>query len=397
MHVLLTSEARFERAPDGSVWGQAAYGRDVWARYLDVFPAALVAARVQDVREPSAGCVPASGPGVRFVRIPPFSGLHGLAATLPQISRQLTAVFADPTAVIVRSPSALAAAAARVAGRKGRPFAAEIVGDPREVFSRGAMRHPLRLPIRWLATAAQKRLAQHAAAVLYVTRRVLQTHYPAAGCAFSASDVVLDDAAFCAGARQQEADGTFVLVTVGALDQPYKGTATLLRAVSQLRRAGVLVRLRVVGSGRLLPELLRMTEALGLSPDVEFLGQQDRAGVRVALDAAHLFVLPSLTEGLPRALLEAMARALPAVATQVGGIPELLPAECLVPPRNAQMLATRIAGLIRDPAARQRFAERNLREARTYHERLQSGARREFLAYVREISGGGATREVRCA
>src|SRR5207247_3533876 len=120
---------------------------------------------------------------------------------------------------------------------------------------------------------------------------------------------------------------------------------------------------------------------------VEFLGQLDREGVQRALDRADVFVLPSLTEGLPRALLEAMARGLPAVATTVGGIPELLPADWLVPPRNAVALARRLREVMATPpAALMAMAQKNQEVARAYHERVQMPIRRAFLLAVRDVS-----------
>jgi glycosyltransferase involved in cell wall biosynthesis len=397
MRVLLTSEARFERTPDGTVWGGAAYGRALWTRYLDVFSAVVVVARVRDVRAPSSGLVEASAPAVQFCALPWYEGLSGLTYALPAVRGRLSRAFDEPIAAILRVPSSIAYLACRVASRAGRPFGAEIVGDPYQVFSPGAFRHPFRLPIRGLATAAQKSLARHSVAALYVTREALQRRYPTHGAAFIASDVALDDAAFQHRRRRQwGASGEFVLVTVGALDQPYKGTAVLLRAVRQLRRENVPVTLRVVGGGRLLERLQRESATLGVAQHVEFLGQQDRGGVQGALDAADLFLLPSLTEGLPRALLEAMARGLPAVATDVGGIPELLPGECLVAPRDVQALASAIARLAGDRHALERLGERNRSEARNYHEHAVAAARRRFLDCVKAASAGGAL-EVRCA
>ena len=115
-----------------------------------------------------------------------------------------------------------------------------------------------------------------------------------------------------------------------------------------------------------------------------FSDKLDGEGVRRALDAADLFVLPSLTEGLPRALLEAMAKGLPAVASAVGGIPELLPSEFLVPAGQAHQLAERIHRLMSADAAREVAGERNRRVARAYHEREQAAIRREFCQWVRD-------------
>jgi glycosyltransferase involved in cell wall biosynthesis len=286
---------------------------------------------------------------------------------------------------------------ARAAAAAHRPYAAEIVGDPNQVFSTGAFRHPLRAPVRHLATAAQRRLSRNAVAAMFVTNGALQREYPTGGRSFASSDVALDDLDFAGdGVREWGRFEPFTLVTVGALDQPYKGTAVLLDAVRELRRRGASARLLVVGAGRLMPDLQRRAAALGLWADVEFLGQLDRAGVRRALDSAHLFVLPSLTEGLPRALLEAMARGLPAVATEVGGIPELLPSECLVPARDWQALADRIERLMADAAGRRRLAKRNREEARKHDGRTQSAIRLEFLRTVWEASRH-VPWEVRCA
>ena len=81
-----------------------------------------------------------------------------------------------------------------------------------------------------------------------------------------------------------------------------------------------------------------------------FLGQLPAGEmVRAQLDKADLFILPSKTEGLPRALVEAMARALPCIGTTVGGIPELLPSEDLVPPGDVKALAETIEDVLRRP------------------------------------------------
>jgi glycosyltransferase involved in cell wall biosynthesis len=397
MRILLTSEARFERAPDGTVWASAPSRGAIWSRYLDVFSSVTLVARIFDVREPSPGYVQASTPGLAFCPLPPYSGVHGFV----RHGRSVQAAVADAVrtcpAVVVRSPSPVAYLAARCTLDMGRPYGAQIVGDPDQVFSRGGFRHPFRVPLRYTVTAAQRYVARHAAAVMFVTRHVLQRKYPARGHVFSGSDVALDDGAFVA-ARSFEWDQSkpFTLVTVAALDQPYKGVSILLDTLSQLRRAGRPVSLLVAGTGALIHELEAQARSLGLGGDVRFMGQLDQQGVRCALDAADLFVLPSLTEGLPRALLEAMARALPAIATEVGGIPELLPPDCLVPPRNPAALARRIEEFIDDPAARRAAGLRNRSVACEYHDRVQGALKRAFLLAIRDVCAA-ATREAACA
>jgi glycosyltransferase involved in cell wall biosynthesis len=205
--------------------------------------------------------------------------------------------------------------------------------------------------------------------------------------------VSLDDEAFRVDRSCRRSADPFTLVSVAGLDQPYKGTAILLNTLRELRQDGARIRLRLVGAGTLLPDLQRQAGALGVQDDVEFLGQLDRAGVRRSLDSGDLFVLPSLTEGLPRALLEAMARGLPAVATAVGGVPELLSPECLVPARDPHALAGLIRRLMEDAAALDSLGRRNREIARAHHDRHQEPVRKAFLLEVHRAcaaSGGEA-------
>jgi phosphatidylinositol alpha-1,6-mannosyltransferase len=124
--------------------------------------------------------------------------------------------------------------------------------------------------------------------------------------------------------------------------------------------------------------------ALGVDGRVRFAGLLPAgAAVRAELDAADLFVLPSRAEGLPRALIEAMARALPAIGSNVGGIPELLPADALVPPDDEQALAAAIAAAVRDPAWLDRMSAASLARAQEFRADLLASRRRAFYERVR--------------
>lgn len=108
--------------------------------------------------------------------------------------------------------------------------------------------------------------------------------------------------------------------------------------------------------------------------------------VRRELDSAHLFVLPSHQEGMPRAMIEAMARALPCLGTRVGGIPELLSRPALVDAGD-RALARRIADIARDPELRADLSRRNLTRAREFHERTLQPTRERFYQEVAAATG----------
>jgi glycosyltransferase involved in cell wall biosynthesis len=126
---------------------------------------------------------------------------------------------------------------------------------------------------------------------------------------------------------------------------------------------------------------------LNLGHVVEFVGSLPPGeSVYRELRKADLFVLPSRTEGLPRALIEAMAVGLPCIATGVGGIPELLDPEDLVSPGDVTGLACQIGDALVDPERRSRMTRRNLLRAADFKWSVLSARRREFYAYLEEIT-----------
>ena len=101
---------------------------------------------------------------------------------------------------------------------------------------------------------------------------------------------------------------------------PEKDVATLLRAVARIIEREPAFRLRIAGDGPCRAALAQLADDLHIRPQVEFLGEV--ADIPGLLSRSSLFVMPSLSEGLPLTVLEAMSRGLPVVATSVGGIPE---------------------------------------------------------------------------
>ena len=145
---------------------------------------------------------------------------------------------------------------------------------------------------------------------------------------------------------------TFAFLCVARLN-PVKDIETLLRAFAALPpNVRLRSRLFVVGDGEERQRLETLRVNLGLGPRVEFLGA--RGDVSELLPGADAVVLSSITEGLPMALLEAMAAGVPCVATAVGGIPALLDggAGIVVSPKDPDSLARAMAEVAQLPALR---------------------------------------------
>ena len=154
------------------------------------------------------------------------------------------------------------------------------------------------------------------------------------------------------------------ILAVGRLD-PIKGFDTLLDALGELKARATSFTVRIVGSGPLESALLAQAKRLGIDQYVEFTGVKDQAAVRALMRESELFVLPSQIahdgnrDGIPVALMEAMASGCAVVSTRVSGIPELVLHEetgLLVDPRESGQLADALQELLADAMLRHRLA-----------------------------------------
>jgi glycosyltransferase involved in cell wall biosynthesis len=254
----------------------------------------------------------------------------------------------------------------------------------------------LRPFFRWWFPKKMRRLCAGAAATGYVTEHALQRRYPPASASFTTyfSDVELSEGTFVTAPRTPRREGTFTLVTVGSLAQMYKAPDVQIDAVAQLVKEGLDLRLVLIGDGKHRPELEARAATRGITDRVVFRGQLTAgAAVRAELDAADLFCMPSRTEGMPRALIEAMARGLPCIGSTMGGIPELLPAEDMVPPGDVAALAAAIRAVVTDPARMVRMSARNLSLAHAYGEGELRARRTAFYHALRERTEAWAERD----
>jgi glycosyltransferase involved in cell wall biosynthesis len=157
-----------------------------------------------------------------------------------------------------------------------------------------------------------------------------------------------------------------------------KGHLDFLEALAALKRRGVNFHALIVGEGPERAPIERLRARLQLTAAVTLGGQQN--DVRPYYAAATLYVMPSHSEGSPNALLEAMAAGKPVVASEVGGIPEIVTGGrngLLTPPRNPQALAGAIERLLKDPLEAARLAENAARETERF----------TYQAYHRALAG----------
>lgn len=276
---------------------------------------------------------------------------------------------------------------ARACRKLGKNYMIELVSCSWDAFWNHGILGKIIAPYMYLKT---KKEVAKADRVLYVTNGFLQKRYPNAAKTIGISDVAL-----------QEFDETIlknrtvkinsyregeklILGTAAAIDVPYKGQRFVIRALSILKKKGMnCFEYQIVGNGS-SEALLQCAKKYQVEDQVIIIGGLPHDQVFKWLDTIDIYIQPSLQEGLPRAMIEAMSRALPCIGTSTGGIPELVDKEfvCKNRIRISHQLARILCSLNKDKLLK--AAMRNYIESKKYDTKLLSCKRREFLEEFRE-------------
>lgn len=199
--------------------------------------------------------------------------------------------------------------------------------------------------------------------------------------------VVMDEQANGHGPRTRA--GGDVTFGFAARVEKLKGPTVLMEAFGAAAREFPRVRLRLAGEGSQRREMSARAAALGVADRYEYVGVYSRPEERAAfMRGLDVFVMPSFTEGTPNSVIEAMAHGLPVVASDVGGIPDVLDADSgiAVPPGDPAALADALLRLARDPELRARMGK----AARERYRRLFSpkAVLPVFLGTYHRLAGG---------
>jgi len=403
MDVTISLDNRYHISPDGKVWSQAGMARSFWERYLDVFDNVHILARGVYVSAPKEDWQEVTGPNIRLHPLPNFVGPKEYLKQYNQLKATIHAAVPRQGAVIMRVGSQIANLFEDRLNKVKYPFGLEVIGDPYEVFAPGVVDHPLRTLFRWHFSRRLKKQCERAIGVAYVTRHSLQKRYPSKKHEASVSDVDLSSEAIryfrpsthfstieleASSIREHGRvfvnEGRFRVITVGSLAQMYKGIDVLIQATALCQQANFQLEVFVAGEGIYKNHLQRLAESLGVSNHIHFLGQVTPGKkIRELLDSGDLFVLPSRTEGLPRALIEAMARALPCIGSSVGGIPELLNESEMVKPGDPGALARKMQEVLANSSRMDALSKQNRVCAMDYMDSVLRARRRNFYGHIK--------------
>lgn len=372
MRVIVTSELHYFEARDGSVWAPGAFHVKYWRMYLDIFSDLKIIARVKRLNKKiPKSFIRIDTNNISFIKVPDFYGPFEFLAKYFQIRKILSENIQNNCAYCFQAPGTLTNLVITMI--KNHPYGLNVIGDPYDVFSPGANKNIFRWYFRSLFKNNLEKQCLSSVSSSYVTGRALQKRYPGGENTFSlgVSDVIINSSQIKKNPSKFINQKKRRLIYIGTLNQLYKAPEVLIKSLKICHDAGYKYKLKIIGDGKFKNYLIKLTKKLNLSKDIYFLGQiNDFKQIFNHLDQSDLFVLPSRSEGMPRALLEAMVRGLPAVASNVGGIPEILSADVLVRPNDPKMLAKKIIEIASSAELLSKYSAINLQTIKKFDHKL---------------------------
>ena len=383
MNLYFITESRFDSV-NGEIWTSQGFSMALWQRYLGKFNHVYVAASLQNVSEHSSdNLFKLEDKRVSVIGLPYYIGLVPYLKAKGSIKKIINSFIHPGDAYICRVPGNIGTIAAECLKKKGIPYGLEVVGDPWESLSPQAFESPFARILQVVAKRQLQKITHNASAALYVTNHILQGKYPVKEGVFTtgASNVILRDDCYSAEPHKvvdREKNVQVRMLAVGTLAQLYKAPDVILKALAIVKSKGYNPFLTWFGDGRYRQPMIKMAEELGLKDNVNFVGAVKQDVIRKEFEQTDLFVHASRAEGLPRAVIEAMAYGLPCIGSSVAGIPELLSPEAIVKPNDVDRLAEKMLRFVENKQFAQSEANKNWDESKKYHNDILTERRLSF-------------------
>lgn len=343
---------------------------DFYQRYLRIFDELRLTTRC--VYEDTLGKsrVLLDDPRIEYVPLPFFSGPMQYAKVYFKIGKALAHITDDCDAAILRLPSTVAQRVADKVIKAGIPYGTELVFDAKDALE-SATNSIER--ILWHRIHKQMvNTCNKANGVACVTAHYLQTHYTSKqpDAFFANYSSLALPKSFYSSERKHPEGKVFVISHVCTQVQynGRKGYNEIIEAMKLLKERNVNVRVEFAGPDyhNGIKQLTDLSKRLGVEDRVKFIGGVNRQQLSEYLEKSDLYVMPTWAEGLPRVIIEAMAKGLPCITTPVSGNPELVSKHFLVEYSDIKALADRIEELVKNKRLYETASKENFERSLNY-------------------------------
>lgn len=304
--------------------------------------------------------------GFNFIGVENYRSLKGVF-NYNEIRKTIRDAVKRTDYLVARLPSDMGSLAIKYARRYDKKYLVELVGCPWDALWNHSILGKLLAPFLYIQT---KKNIRKAPFVIYVTERYLQERYPTEGVSTNCSNVTLQG--FNKSGIEDrikrinniDENHKLIIGTVGAVDVNYKGQEYIIKAIGELKKEGNQnFEYQLIGGGN-QNRLKKIAGKYNLIDEIKFLGSLPHEEVFNWLDTIDIYIQPSLTEGLPRSVIEAMSKGLPVFGTNVGGIPELIDKDCLFKRKSIEDIKTKL--ILLDKTTLEHLSRENYSKAKVY-------------------------------
>lgn len=388
MNLVLVLEHRFRKGADGKIYSSShSINTGIWDRYLKKFDKLIVVGRIENTNANIEQEYYVEHDNVSFFEIPFYLGPIQFLKKQSEIKQSLDCLFSHENAYLCRLPSMVGKMLIKKLQKQHIPYSVEVVGDPWETFAPGAMKVKFSIIHRLRGYYNLKKLVKCASGAIYVTKNQLQKRYPVAKKAFTthASNVMISKDKIVDYPKYYEKDPKteiIKLVSIGSLAQLYKSPDVVIEGLVLLKEKGYKISYTWMGDGNYKQQMIEYADKLGVSNEISFVGNVTTDKVHQILSESDMYIHISKTEGLPRSLIEAMAKGLPSIGSIVGGIPELLTSIALINTIDATAMANKVIEFLDNKNLMNEQATINLKEAHDYENSILDERRQKFYDYL---------------
>ncbi|MET3319932.1 UNVERIFIED_ORG: glycosyltransferase involved in cell wall biosynthesis [Peribacillus simplex] len=384
MNILFAISSQYYKNEEG-IWTTSSYNNTMWDEYLESFNEIYVFAPLVNCDSLPNGCKRADNKRVKFLDSSSIKKKHII--NIIKMKNKLNMLVKSIDGGILHSPSLEAEIAFNALKKFKKPYVVESRGEQsmHEGFLR-ARGTPFPKLVKLLFLNMHMKHLESAYGCIYVSKTLKERYAPKSNIKTGViSDLRLPISFIKKPRVWEKSSNPFKIINVGNLS-PYKDQLTLLRAVHYvINNFNYNIVLNIVGKGPLQEELERYSKELGISENVKFHGFVPWGEELFKLyDENDLFVLSSLTEGMPRVVLESLARGLPVVSTEVSGSIEVLPKECIVPVGDYKKLGSAIKNLVENPHLLSQLSELGISQIYNYRENFLRERKIEFFNEFKE-------------
>lgn len=375
--VFLATEVRIYKV-DGHFYADASFAK-ILERYSRSFGKLSIATRIINEKEKRNGYVQIDKYGCNFDNVGSLAKF-----VIKKTPHNILKHLKDADLVVMRLPSLISLRIYRLIRKNSKKYLTEVMGCAWDAYWNHGMVGKLLAPCMFFK---MRRMVKKADYCVYVTQSFLQGRYPCENESIGISNVDI------AGVTSPKSYVGFdkkniTLMTAAALDVKYKGQEYAIKAIRMLRdKYNVNATYYLAGKGS-DNRLKKIAEQNGVSENVVFCGMLSRDELSKKMQEADIYIQPSLQEGLPRSLIEAMSQGCVCLGSRTAGIPELLEDDKVFERKNAAAIVKAVLDVISLDNLKA-VSKRNVEFAKQFVSAVLDEKREQYFAkIIKELRGG---------